>query len=144
MSKTTFGRYLKAALCCAAGLGVLMVRPFSASIAAGSPQERVNAAYAAMGGDKLKTITLRGSLEQFDPGESYSVSDPEKPDTGVSDLVQSRDLQRELTRNEWVRPKADDGGKRTFNEIVTPAAGYVTGNDATNGRLPKRTVKGNQ
>jgi len=97
-----------------------------------------------MGGDKLKTLTLKARLEQFDPGESYSVSDPAKPDTGVSDLVQSRDLQRGLVRNEWVRPKADDGAKRTFTEIVTPTAGYVLGNDATNGRLPKRTVKGEQ
>jgi glyoxylase-like metal-dependent hydrolase (beta-lactamase superfamily II) len=48
-----------------------------------------------------------------------------------------------LARNEWVRPKADDGTKRTYTEIVTPTAGYLIGNDATNGRLPKRTVKGN-
>jgi glyoxylase-like metal-dependent hydrolase (beta-lactamase superfamily II) len=83
-------------------------------------------------------------LQQYDPGESYSVSDPAKPDTGISDLTQSRDFQRGLTRTEWVRPKADDGTKRTFTEIVTPTAGYVIGNDATNGRLPKRTVKGAQ
>ena len=43
-----------------------------------------------------------------------------------------------------MRPKADDGTKRTYTEIVTPTAGYVVGNDATNGRLPKRTVKGTQ
>jgi len=121
-----------------------MVRPFARALPATSAQDRVNAAYAAMGGDKLKTITLKARLEQFDPGESYSVSDPAKPDTGASDLTQSRDLQRGLARNEWVRPKADDGGKRTYTEIVTTTAGYVIGNDATNGRLPKRTVKGAQ
>ena len=97
-----------------------------------------------MGGDKLKTLSLTASLQQYDPGESYSLSDPAKPDTGVSDLKQSRDFQRGLTRDEWVRPKADDGTKRTYTEIVTPAAGYVIGNDATNGRLPKRTVTGAQ
>src|SRR5438270_6309985 len=144
MSRKNVSRYLTALLCCAGALGALMARPVSKIVAAGSPQDLVNAAYSAMGGDKLKSITVRASLQQFDPGESYSVADPNKPDTGVSDFVQSRDLQRGLTRDEWVRPKADDGGKRTYTEIVTPTAGYVIGNDATNGRLPKRTVKGNQ
>jgi glyoxylase-like metal-dependent hydrolase (beta-lactamase superfamily II) len=128
----------------AAAIGALAVRPFARAAAATSPQDLVNSAYAAMGGDKLKTITLKAQLQQFDPGESYSVSDPAKPDTGVSDVVQSRDFQRGFVRNEWVRPKADDGTKRTYTEIVTPTSGYVIGNDATNGRLPKRTVKGAQ
>ena len=144
MSRENRSRYLIGFLCCAAGMIALTARPLARSLPAASPQDRVNAAFAAMGGDKLKTLTLKARLEQFDPGESYSVSDPAKPDTGVSDLVQSRDLQRGLVRNEWVRPKADDGNKRTFIEIVTPTAGYVLGNDATNGRLPKRTVKGEQ
>jgi glyoxylase-like metal-dependent hydrolase (beta-lactamase superfamily II) len=137
-------RYLIAFACCLAVLSALMARPLFRALAAASPQDRVNAAYAEMGGDKVKTITLRAQLQQFDPGESYSVSDPTKPDTGVSDLVQSRDLQRGFARDAWIRPKADDGGKRTYTEIVTPTAGYVVGNDATNGRLPKRTVKGAQ
>ncbi len=129
---------------CGAILCALMAQPLARAIPATSPQDRVNAAYAAMGGDKLKTLSLTASLQQYDPGESYSLSDPAKPDTGVSVLKQSRDLQSGLTRDEWVRPKADDGTKRTYTEIVTPLAGYVVGNDATNGRLPKRTVKGTQ
>lgn len=144
MSTETRSRYLAALLCCAAAIGALMVRPIAKIVAATSPQDLVNSAYAAMGADKLKTISLKATLQQYDPGESYSVSDPEKPDTGISDLTQSRDLQRGLTRNEWVRPKADDGGKRTYTEIITATAGYVIGNDATNGRLPKRTLKGAQ
>ena len=104
MSRKNVSRYLTALLCCAGALGGLMARPVSKIAAAGSPQDLVNAAYAAMGGDKLKSITVRASLQQFDPGESYSVADSNKPDTGVSDLVQSRDLQRGLTRDEWVRP----------------------------------------
>jgi glyoxylase-like metal-dependent hydrolase (beta-lactamase superfamily II) len=143
MSRSNVGRYPIAFLCCVA-IAAAMAGPFWKGVAATSPQDLVNAAYGAMGGDKLKTITLRGTLQQYDPGESYSVSDPEKPDTGVSNLVQSRDFQREVVRNEWVRPKADDGGKRTYTEIITEAGGYVIGNDATNGRLPRRTVKGNQ
>jgi glyoxylase-like metal-dependent hydrolase (beta-lactamase superfamily II) len=143
MSRSNVVRYLIASLCCVA-IAAVMPGPLWRTIAATSPQDLVNSAYAAMGGDKLKTITFRATLQQYDPGESYSVSDPEKPDTGVSDLVQSREFQRELVRDEWVRPKADDGGKRTYTEIITEAGGYVIGNDATNGRLPKRTVKGDQ
>jgi len=137
-------RFLAVMLCCTAGLSALIVRSLARPAPATSPQDRVNAAYAAMGGDKLKTLTLSASLQQYDPGESYSLSDPAKPDTGVSDLKQSRDFQSGVTRDEWVRPEADDGTKRTYTEIVTPTAGYVVGNDATNGRLPKRTVKGTQ
>src|SRR6266566_128855 len=73
-------RYLMAFLCCAAAISALIVGPFARAVPATSPQELVNAAYAAIGGDKLKTITLKARLEQFDPGESYSVSDPAKPD----------------------------------------------------------------
>jgi glyoxylase-like metal-dependent hydrolase (beta-lactamase superfamily II) len=144
MSRENRIRCLIVMLCCAAGLSALVAQPLARAIPATSPQDRVNAAYAAMGGDKLKTLTLSASLQQYDPGESYSLSDPAKPDTGVSDLKQSRDFQSGVTRDEWTRPKADDGTKRTYAEIVTPLAGYVVGNDATNGRLPKRTVKGTQ
>jgi glyoxylase-like metal-dependent hydrolase (beta-lactamase superfamily II) len=137
-------RYVTAFLFCAVGTVALVSRPFAADAPQTSPQKLVDAAYAAMGADKLKTITFKASLEQFDPGESYSVADPAKPDTGVSELTLSRDFQREFARNQWVRPKADDGTKRTYTEIITEAGGYVIGNDATNGRLPKRTVKGAQ
>src|SRR5215472_6244421 len=124
-----------------AALGLTFVWAFARNTPAASPQDRVNAAYTAMGGDKLKTISLTAHVEQFDPGESFSVTDPTKPDRGASDLVRTRDIARGLTRNEWVRPKVD-GSKRTFTEIVTPTAGYVIGDDAVEGRLPKRTVKG--
>jgi glyoxylase-like metal-dependent hydrolase (beta-lactamase superfamily II) len=134
--------YWKTSLCCAAGVSAAMGLFLAWAVPAAAPQDRVNAAYAAMGGDKLKTITLKATIEQFDPGESYSLSDPAKPSTGVSDLVQSRDLLRGLTRNDWVRPLPENSGKRTFTEIITPAAGYVIGYDATNGRLPKRTIQG--
>src|SRR5579872_4684884 len=144
MLENKCGPHAKVSLCCAVGISVVTSLLIAWAGPAAAPLDRVNAAYSAMGGDKLKTITLTATLEQFDPGESYSVSDPAKPDTGASDLVQSRDLLRAFTRNEWVRPRADDAAKRTYTEIITPAAGYVIGNDATNGRLPKRTIKGNQ
>jgi hypothetical protein len=130
-----------ATLCCAAGISLVSSLLIALAIRAAAPQDRVNAAYAAMGGDKLKEISLRASLEQFDPGESYSVSDPTKPETGVSDVAQSRDLVHGLTRNQWVRPLPDGVTKRIYTEIITPDAGYVVGSDAAAGRLPKRTNK---
>jgi glyoxylase-like metal-dependent hydrolase (beta-lactamase superfamily II) len=128
-----------AAVCVASGLA--LIASISRTATAASPQDLVNAAYEAMGGGKLKTITLKVHLEQFDPGESFSVSDPTKPTRGEAELVRSRDLAKGLTRNDWVSPKVD-GSKRTFTEIVTPAGGYVIGDDAVEGRLPKRTIKG--
>jgi glyoxylase-like metal-dependent hydrolase (beta-lactamase superfamily II) len=118
-----------------------LVSVFAWRLAAATPQDRANAAYTAMGGGNLQTITLKARLEQIDPGESYSVSDPTKPDRGESELVLSRDLTHGFARLEWVRPKVD-GTKRTFTEIVTPTAGFVLGDDAVEGRLPKRTIMG--
>lgn len=108
---------------------------------AASPQDLVNAAYAAMGGGKIQTIVLKEHLEQFDPGESFAVTDPTKPSRLEAELVRTRDVVHGLTRNEWVSPKVD-GSKRTFTEIVTSTGGYVIGDDAVEGRLPKRTIKG--
>src|SRR5689334_5538245 len=128
------------------GVAILAIAPFGRTLfaaPAATPQARVDAAYAAMGGDRLatlKTITLRAHLQQWDPGESYAVTTPDKPDVNYSDLVQSRDFVRGLTRNEWNRPKNDDGGRRIFTEVVTPAAGWVVGNNASNGRTPKRAI----
>jgi hypothetical protein len=131
--------------------GALVV---SASIAVGvslaapapqmTPPQRVDAAWKAMGGEKLaalKSIRLEADIMQWDPGASFSLADNETPDQGKSKLIQSRDLTKGLTRNEWDRPKAD-GGRRTYVEIVTPNAGYSIGNDAVAGRLPKRTITG--
>ena len=128
------------------GAAILAVAPLGKALfaaPAAGPQARVDAAWAAMGGDKLaalRTISLGAHLLQWDPGESYSVATPDKPDVGYSDLVQSRDFAHGLTRNEWNRPKNDDGGRRIFTEIVTPSAGWVVGNNASGGRTPKRAV----
>ena len=43
-----------------------------------------------MGGDKLtalKTVSLKAHLAQYDPGESYSVHDPDKPGVNSSELM---------------------------------------------------------
>jgi glyoxylase-like metal-dependent hydrolase (beta-lactamase superfamily II) len=141
MRRRSAWRYLTASLCCGASVGIAICLIISRAVPAVGPQDLLNAAYSAMGGDKIKTLSLKASLEQFDPGESYSVSDPTKPDTGTSDLTQSRDLVHGFTRNEWVRPLSGNTAKRIFTEIITPSAGYVAGNDAAAGRLPKRTNK---
>jgi len=109
-----------------------------------TPGQRVDAAYAAMGGDNitaLKTISLKAHLGQWDPGESYSLADPDRPGVNSSELIQTRDIENGLVRNEWWdRPKNDDGTRRNFYEIVTPAAGWAAGNDASNGRTPRRAI----
>jgi glyoxylase-like metal-dependent hydrolase (beta-lactamase superfamily II) len=104
-----------------------------------APVSPLDAAYAAVGGDTLKSISLKSHWDQWDPGESYAVSDPLMPDDGSSELVQTRDLATGATRNEWVRPNGGGGSQRTYTEIVTPAAGIAIGIDAVGGRLPKRT-----
>jgi glyoxylase-like metal-dependent hydrolase (beta-lactamase superfamily II) len=141
MRRKSAWRYLTASLCCGVSIGIAICLIVSRAVPAAGAQDRVDAAYSAMGGDKLKTLSLKASMEQFDPGESYSVSDPTKPATGTSDLTQSRDLVHGFTRNEWVRPLPENTAKRIFTEIITPNAGYVVGNDAAAGRLPKRTNK---
>src|SRR5260370_19289090 len=127
MRKGKCSLYLTASLCCAVGISAVTGLLLAWAVPAAAPQDRVNAAYAAMGGDKLKTVSLKASLEQFDPGESYSLSDPTKPDTGGSELVRSRDLVHGFTRNEWVRPLAGGHTKRTLTEIITPSPGYMIG-----------------
>jgi hypothetical protein len=50
-----------------------------------SPQERVEAAYKAMGmTDAITTLIVKDSMQARDPGESASVSDPYKPNWGIS------------------------------------------------------------
>jgi glyoxylase-like metal-dependent hydrolase (beta-lactamase superfamily II) len=125
----------------AIGLGVTWAAPAPQM----TPQQRVDAAYKAMGGEKLaalKSISFNADIAQWDPGASFTFADNETPDQGKSKLKQTRDLAKGLTRNEWDRPKADDGGRRTYVEIVTANGGYSIGNDAVGGRLPKRTITG--
>src|SRR5690348_10965022 len=87
---------------------------------AASPQELVDAAYKAMGtpDEKINTLVIKGSLHAWDPGESESVTDPYKPDWGVSTFTESRDRARGLYRIDWVRPRAN-GGKRNYTEIFS-------------------------
>jgi len=106
-----------------------------------SPQALADAAYRAMGGDKLaalKTLSLDETLQQWDPGESESVNDPLKPDWGKATLRETWDLSRGLVHTEWTRPKASPG-LRTYSETITPDAGYVTGIDG-NGAVTRRAI----
>ena len=145
-------RVVKAlALACAMGLGItLYVGPGTAAPAP-APQARVEAAYAAMGWadrafgegaqarETLVTLTTRGSMQQWDPGQSQAVSNLMVPDWGTSTFVQRWDRSRAAVRTEWVRPRAG-GSTRNFTEILTDTGGYVIGNDA-NGAQPARAVQ---
>jgi glyoxylase-like metal-dependent hydrolase (beta-lactamase superfamily II) len=124
----------------------------AASAVASAPQTLVDDAFKAMGmsaqyvgegtrpPDMLVTLTARGSVQAWDPGESESVADLSKPDWGNSTFVHRWDHAQGLMRTEWVRPKAG-GGNRTYTEIFAPDGGYVVGNDS-NGALTSRAVQG--
>src|ERR1700680_769367 len=86
----------------------------------------------------LKTLSVDETLQQWDPGESESVSDPLKPDWGKATLHTNWDVTRGLVRNEWSRPKASPG-MRTYSETITRDAGYVTGIDG-NGAVTRRAI----
>ena len=139
------------ALACAVGLGVAVYMGSGTAAPAPAPQARVEAAYAAMGwanrafGDgaqareTLLTMTAKGSMQQWDPGQSQSVSNLMVPDWGTSTFTQVWDRSRSAVRTEWVRPRAG-GGTRNYTEILTDTGGYVIGNDA-NGAQPARAVQ---
>jgi len=83
----------------------------------------------------LKTISLKASLEQFDP-ENRILYRPYQAGHWCVRPVQSRDLiHGSRTTNGFA--SAGQLGQADDTEIITPAAGYVIGYDATNGRLPK-------
>ncbi len=117
---------------------------------ANTPQARALAAYEAMGltdqykgegfrdPEMLVTLITRGTIQQWEPGESSSVADLTKPDGGTSTFVHSWDHARAQTRIEWKRPRPA-GGTRDFTEIFSAEGGYVMGNDS-NFPPVKRTV----
>ena len=124
-----------------AGAAVTAALWQSAPAATMTPQMLAEAAYQAMGGDKLgavKVLTADVSLQQWDPGESETVADPLKPDWGKATLRQTRDLQRGLIHSEWARPKASPG-LRMYSETYSADGGYVVGIDE-NGGVTKRAI----
>ena len=140
----------------AASLGAVALSAFLAVGVAGAapaatPQARALAAWAATGmsdkylgegyraPDMVVTLTSKGTIQQWEPGESESVADLLKPDGGTSSFVTRWDRAQGLVRTEWMRPRAA-GGMRTFTEILHTDAGYVIGNDA-NGPPPQRATK---
>src|SRR5438105_6108484 len=118
---------------------------WQAAFAAGTtPQMLVDAAYQAMGGDKLaavRALSFDATLQQWDPGESETVADPLKPDWGKATLHEVRDLQRGVIHTEWARPKASPG-LRMYSETYSGDGGYVVGIDG-NGAVTKRAITAN-
>ena len=136
-------RTLAALLLSAATIG-LGIGVGTVSAAPTSPQERVDAAYKAMGlTNAVNTLVVKGRMHTWDPGESEDAYKPETGDFGVSTFTESADLGRGLYRVDWVRPKPN-GGMRDYtevfsNEIGGKMGGYVTGVDINNG-TPARAV----
>ena len=139
MTKANLKIQLMSVLAGSVAMGAMLGAAWAAP--AMTPQALAEAAFQAMGGDKLagvKTLTIDETLQQWDPGESESVSDPLKPDWGKATLHENWDLGRGLVRNDWIRPKASPG-MRTYSETITPDAGYVVGIDG-NGAVTKRAI----
>ena len=125
----------------AAGIGLgAGVAPAQAAPAM-TAQQRAEAAFQAMGGETQEMVTsiiIKGTMAQWEPGESFSVGDLTKPDGGTSTFTETLDHTKNYQRIEWVRPRAA-GGTRNYAEIIMPDGGYVIGNDA-NGAPVKRTI----
>ena len=134
----------------AAGLGMALAGSAWAAEDAAA-KALADAAYAAMGmndryagegspPDQLTILVAKGSMKQWDPGESESVADPLTPDWGTATFTNTWDHTRDEWRTEWVRPKAG-GGTRNYVEVYSLTAGYVMGVDV-NGAMPARTLQG--
>ena len=148
-------RVVKAlALACIMGLGfTLYVESTTAAPAPAqtAAQKRVEDAYAAMGWadrafgegaqarETLLVMTAKGSMKQWDPGQSQSVSNLAAPDWGTATFTQVWDRSRGATRTQWVRPRAG-GGTREYTEILGETGGYVLGSDV-NGAQPGRVIQ---
>jgi len=149
------GGGLKFAAMTLVGVGIALGLSFvtARGAPANTPEARAEAAFKAIGlsdqylgegtrpPDMVVTLTTRATMQQWDPGESTSVSDLMTPDGGTSTYVQRWDRGRDYLRTEWVRPRAG-GATRTFTEIVMPDGGYVIGNDANNA-LTRRATQDN-
>jgi glyoxylase-like metal-dependent hydrolase (beta-lactamase superfamily II) len=138
-----------AAFLAAAGLSVLLAGTAYAAEDAAA-KALVAAAYAAMGQtdryagegtppDQITILTEKGTMKQWDPGESESVADLLSPDWGTATFTNVWDHTRDSWRTEWVRPKAG-GGTRNYTEVYTLTGGYVMGADV-NGAMPARTLQ---
>ena len=109
-----------------------------------SPQERVDAAYKAMGlTNAITALVVKGSMHTWDPGESEDAYKPETGDFGASTFTESAEPGRGLYRIDWVRARPN-GGTRNYtevfsNEVGNKMGGYVTGIDINNG-APARAI----
>jgi hypothetical protein len=116
---------------------VVWALAWGAPVSTVSPQARVEAAYAAMGGNRiaaLKTISLKAHLAQHATDKSGFNS---------SELIQYRDIARGLTRNWWSDPLQNDDTRRNYSEVITATADWNTGNESSNGRTPSQTIQDN-
>lgn len=151
--------YLKE-IAAAAAMSIALGSALAWAAPADTPQGRALAAYEAMGfsdqyvgegtrpADMLVTLIARGTVQQWEPGESTSVGDLTKPDGGTSTFVHTWDHAQAETRIEWKRPRPG-GMTRDFTEIFSADGGYVIGNDSnfppvkrTAGTPPAHTMSG--
>ena len=100
-------------------------------------QDLVGRAVQSIGGaDKLasiKTISLKGTMSQWEPEQSKVASGPLRF-ACESTFEMVADTGARAARTDWVRKFAYPAPRTfTYSEIVTPQTGYVSGIDS-NGR----------
>ena len=115
-------------------LAILLPLFIAACAAAPKPQDLVSRAIEAMGGEAAlaaaKTVSVTGTVRQYDPEQTYAPADPPKH-TNDSQFTQVTDRAAQATRIHWVKNfQYPYVVTRTFTEIVTPQAGYVVGIDS--------------
>jgi len=143
---------IRVAVAALAGASMFVLAVAAPAAPASTPQDLVEQAYGAMGlgGEyqvdggaqaraTLVALVTKGTMQQWDPGESESVADLTKPDWGTATFTDTWDRSKETHRTEWVRPRAG-GGTRNYTEVFSSDGGYVFGNDV-NGAMPRRTVQ---
>jgi len=94
-----------------------------------TPRAIAEAAYIAMGlgshsseeKDQLRTLITKGAMKQRDPGGSWSVADPLKPDLGTAAFIDTWDRTLDSWRTEWVRPRFVSGRRQQWSLQSSPS-----------------------
>ena len=99
-----------------------------------SPQDLVGRALDAMGGAdalaRVKTISVKGTTKQWEPEQS-AVPGGDMRFANEANFELTGDFTAHAVRVDWVKKFAYPGPRTfTYSEIVTPAAGYVLGQEA--------------
>ena len=117
---------------------LVLAAVFAGSCATGPSREQdlIGRALDAMGGAdalaKVKTITVKGTVRQIEPEQSFAPGG-EPRIANDSEFTLTGDFAARSVRVDWVKNFQYPSPRTfTFSEIVTPEAGWVIGREANN------------